>query len=280
MADPLRPGDQITEQPSKGTPPPPFEYLYELSNADGSTTVVKSPFALERSCRFQHEGRTYEAVGFRSPGAGLPIVPCIEILSSSEHARELPAEAAIFLRSRGFAPAAPDGFDEPEIRDAVLAMLAPHFEVETEVVGLHPSGCKLRIDALLQPKDRTAWRNKNLALGLEFKRVPSRNQPYGDSALMAQCLDYSHCNYLGVGEVLVFACPLPFYLAREAHLLRFLALYGVGHVSFHHIRRGLCLKLGDGILWCEREGVHDLGRRSMLSKTFGNRDVRKVRAGR
>jgi hypothetical protein len=80
MADPRRPGSHPSKHQSKDVSPP-FEHLYKLSNADGATIVIRSPFGLERSCRFEHAGRKYEASGLRSPG--LQTIPCVEIPSES-----------------------------------------------------------------------------------------------------------------------------------------------------------------------------------------------------
>ena len=265
----------LTKQEPKGMSRP-REYFYELSNVDGTTVVVGSDFGLAATCRFVYEGRTYEASGHRSPGK--PTMPCVEIPpNTGQVRRKAAAEVAAFLRRRGLEPRGTNGFDELAIREAVLSILASHFEVRTEVAGVHPSGSKLRIDAILRPTNRRAWRNNDIAIGLEFKTPgPSTTRSHTDAAVMAQCLDYSQCDFPGLGEILVLACPLPPYLTREKYLLRFLARYGVGHVSFH-VRRGLCLMLGDFILWCERDGVGDLGRRSMLRKTYGNRDGGRVR---
>ena len=51
----------------------------------------------------------------------------------------------------------------------VLSLLSDAFEIKTEVFGTHFSGTRLRIDAVLKPKDTAKWKNKNVVLGIEFK---------------------------------------------------------------------------------------------------------------
>jgi hypothetical protein len=250
-------------------------YAYSLANEDGTIQSVTFPVRLRSESEFYFGARTYEVLGGARIGSSETIA-CVEIRRNSEQVRRAVAASVVaFLNGRGFELQGLGTVTEEFIGHATLKILEAHFEVRSEIQGRHlVSGRPLRIDAILTPKNLAEWKNRTVAIGIEFKsHAGPRSKGNQEAAVMAQCLDYSFCEFPGFSDVLVFACPLPPYLSREAYLLRFLARYGVGHVAFH-AKRGVCLKLGDFILWCERDGVGDLGRRSMLSRKYGNRDVR------
>ena len=91
---------------------------------------------------------------------------------------------------------------ESEIAERVLSALSPHFEARREVFGTHCSGRRLRIDAVLWPRDPTGWHDEKPVFGLEFKRHVGQ----GAEAL-AQCTDYAHTEWDGFGPLAVFLCP-------------------------------------------------------------------------
>lgn len=100
-------------------------------------------------------------------------------------------------------PNQPDG----GLPGQVLPRLAHHFHIHREVTGLHPSGKRLRIDAIAVPRDPSQWARSDIALGIEFKRATASGR--GDSSkVIRQCLDYSITNWNGFGTDLpIFYCP-------------------------------------------------------------------------
>ena len=100
-------------------------------------------------------------------------------------------------------PNQPDG----GLPDQVLPRLAHHFHIHREVTGLHPSGKRLRIDAIALPRDPSLWARPDIALGIEFKRAVASGR--GDSSkVIRQCLDYTLVDWKGFGTGLpIFYCP-------------------------------------------------------------------------
>lgn len=100
-------------------------------------------------------------------------------------------------------PNQPDG----GLPDQVLPRLAHHFHIHREVTGLHPSGKRLRIDAIAVPRDPSLWARSDIALGIEFKRATASGR--GDSSkVIRQCLDYTLVDWKGFGTGLpIFYCP-------------------------------------------------------------------------
>jgi hypothetical protein len=91
--------------------------------------------------------------------------------------------------------------------DQVLPRLADHFHIHREVTGLHPSGKRLRIDAIAVPRDQSQWARPDIALGIEFKRATATGR--GDSSrVIRQCIDYTLVDWKGFGAGLpIFYCP-------------------------------------------------------------------------
>jgi hypothetical protein len=58
---------------------------------------------------------------------------------------------------------------EAELATWVLDELAPWFVVHREVAGTHWSDRRLRLDALLVPKQPGPWKDDRPAFGVEFK---------------------------------------------------------------------------------------------------------------
>jgi hypothetical protein len=91
--------------------------------------------------------------------------------------------------------------------EQVLPHLTPHFHIHREVTGRHPSGKRLRIDAIAVPRDPSNWSRPDIALGIEFKRAKAAGR--GDSSrTIRQCLDYTLVEWPGFGSGLpIFYCP-------------------------------------------------------------------------
>lgn len=100
-------------------------------------------------------------------------------------------------------PYLPDG----GLPDQVLPRLETHFHIHREVTGRHPSGKRLRIDAIVVPRDPSGWARPDIALGIEFKRAVAVGRGQS-SRVIRQCLDYTLVEWPGFGSGLpVFYCP-------------------------------------------------------------------------
>ena len=94
------------------------------------------------------------------------------------------------------------------VSDTVLGMLSREFEVREQVPGRHFSGKKLRIDAIVTPRDSSEWKTERPMLGIEFKDQSAFCDSFNFkdySAWMAQCIDYANTEWEGAGIVYVFA---------------------------------------------------------------------------
>lgn len=100
---------------------------------------------------------------------------------------------------------------EAALAQQALAALEPHFRVYPEVWGSHPIGKRLRIDAILQPRDPSLWSRPDIALGVEFKAPTERDAGRRDrkenAKIISQCIDYSLTTWDGIGSVPIFFCP-------------------------------------------------------------------------
>lgn len=201
----------------------------------------------------------------------------------------------------------PEIKSEEEFTELVTRQLAQHFEVTREVWGTHPIAGRLRIDAILAPKDGAGWPDgTSTALGVEFK------DPTGDKTgrLIAQCSDYAVTRWDCFGMAHVFACPAPSYnrfgrsnyvgqsltphwdavtrksteisdivrtLNRHRDASRISAiesLAGLLHVGFLHYSqwRGWSMRReGIGEIWSQQEGVRPAASRLNFVFKFGSR---------
>lgn len=100
-------------------------------------------------------------------------------------------------------PIRPDG----GLPEQVLPRLEPYFHIHREVTGTHPTGKRLRIDAIVVPRDPSGWARPDIALGIEFKRAAAIGR--GDSSrTIRQCLDYTVVEWPSFGSgIPVFYCP-------------------------------------------------------------------------
>lgn len=53
--------------------------------------------------------------------------------------------------------------------DSIIKLLSNDFYIVEQVYGTHFSGARLRIDAIVKPKDISNWKNPNVCFGIEFK---------------------------------------------------------------------------------------------------------------
>lgn len=158
------------------------------------------------------------------------------------------------LRSRPRLPV-PDHGSEEERANWALEQLTSWFHIEREVWGAHCGGSRLRIDAVLKPRDASAWKDENPALGVEFKLPAGSTRDY--TAWAAQAVDYTHVFWQGYGRLKIFTCPSPVvpYVDGDAAWLmaRLLGQLGVGDLC-QVPQRGWAFMLNDHVIWCEADG--------------------------
>jgi hypothetical protein len=105
-------------------------------------------------------------------------------------------EPGLFLSERGLC-------------EQVLRVLDRWFEIQREVTGSYWNGTRVRIDAVLRPRDPVPWADERPAFGVEFK-LPALNVSEGDYFhWAAQAVDYTHVEWNGYGRLQVFLCPTP-----------------------------------------------------------------------
>jgi hypothetical protein len=161
---------------------------------------------------------------------------------------------------------------EPELATWVLDQLAPSFVVHREIAGTHWSRRRLRLDAVLEPKDPGRWKDDKPALGVEFKLADERSfDTRRFTRWAAQAVDYTETEWDGFGRLMIFGCPSPMRMIASsgwgqeaaglmAHLL---GQFGVGELAPME-RDGLTLILqGHHRLWSQHRGVLEARRWSL-----------------
>ena len=168
---------------------------------------------------------------------------------------------------------------EADFASRILNKLSPHFQIHHQVTGRHFSGKKLRLDAVVCPLESEEWKNRNVALGIEFKdtiRIAGDTTNY--TKWLAQCVDYSHTKWSRFGYIFVFACPeliegIPG--RRHSGGAGWLLPRILGHLGIGELREvpnyGLTFFLHDSHrIWSEYQGV-ELGCHWSLRRKFGSR---------
>lgn len=166
---------------------------------------------------------------------------------------------------------------EKEVRESTLARLSSHFLIHEEVWGTHWSGRRLRIDAVITPKDDSDWKTKSPRLGVEFKNFRAF-KPSGDmkdyTRWWSQCHDYAETDFDGCGYVPVFSYNgFSHYRQRmgsdsaAAFAVRFWGRLGVGEIRPDDL---LFVMNGTNKIWSESRGVID-GSRISMERKFGSR---------
>lgn len=100
---------------------------------------------------------------------------------------------------------APAG-SEAALARRVMKELEPHFIFYAEHWGIHPTGKRLRIDAIAVPRNPLEWSRQDMALGIEFKAY-EKDSRRDVSEIVSQCIDYSLTRWDGFGTIPVFYCP-------------------------------------------------------------------------
>jgi hypothetical protein len=144
--------------------------------------------------------------------------------------------------------------DEAEFRRIVLRELRPHFKIRTEIRGTNWQGRRLRLDAVLRPRDLTGWHDPAPVIGVEFKRGGGGG--VGDlTRVIAQCVDYSMTMWDGYGRLSIFACGASSFIDDasaefQGFILRLLGRFGIGFLSLDG-RYGWTLSRDDQRYWSQ-----------------------------
>lgn len=101
---------------------------------------------------------------------------------------------------------------EAALSQQALTALQKHFEIKQEHWGTHPTGKRLRIDAIAVPRIKDGWSRSDIAFGIEFKapcvdRNAERRDRKANAKIISQCIDYSLVDWDGIGCVPIFFCP-------------------------------------------------------------------------
>lgn len=174
----------------------------------------------------------------------------------------------------------PEYLSEQAFVDATLEELAPHFHIEQQVWLEHWTGRRLRVDAILRPRESEAWKDEHPVFAVEFKMpmLFHTGKGWGDTkdftAWAAQSVDYTNSLWrssFGEQRLRVFTCPsvtAPFEngpnnpnestLSNPAfYMSRLLWQLGVGELAKLERNGWTLLGQGDHVLWSQRHGVHE-----------------------
>lgn len=253
------------------------EYEYELQFNNEKTIKFKSNLKIEYTGCFRFNDKIFRVMGDDS----LPI-KCKEVPDylfkpyplheKSVEILDYEARLIAFFQRRNI-EIIPGSLDEEMFTHIILKCLEPYFEIRREVWGTHFSGRKVKIDAILKPKDNREWRNKDLVIGLEIKNpLLWHTNNRRDSDLLAQCVDYFMSKFSGVKDMIVLICPLPIKV-KSFELLRFISRYNVGHLGFDD-KKGIGFYYAGQYFWVEkREGRQGVGviTKSLMKQKVGNR---------
>lgn len=173
---------------------------------------------------------------------------------------------------------------EREAKEPVLQRLSQHFHIHEEVWGTHWSGRRLRIDAIITPKDDSDWKTKSPHFGVEFKNFRGFKAS-GDmkdyTKWWSQCHDYAETDFDEYGYVYVFSYNgFSHYRTRSknettaAFAQRFWGRVGVGElmpgVDGFPAKESLMLMLQGHKVWSEVAGV-GCGKSWLMERKFGSR---------
>lgn len=186
---------------------------------------------------------------------------------------------------------------EALLAERTLTSLSSHFLITEQVVGTHPTGKRLRIDAILRPRDPSPWSRSDIALGVEFKaptdRPAERRDRKENCKIISQCIDYSLVDWDAFGQVPIFFCPGfaeirsacdrdndPFFCDKDyaegfKHGIGFLMAGVMGQnnvgelVHSHHLGWAFLIN-GQHRIWSQKYGLGE-GARNKLIRQVGSR---------
>lgn len=154
---------------------------------------------------------------------------------------------------------------EAVLAEAVLNRLDRHFHVRREWPGTHCSGRRMRIDAVIRPRDGSAWKDDVVTFGVEFKLPGPDAGTRAYTRWIAQAIDYTHVNWDGLGRLTILTCPGPaLWLDRiqqdpardptTSLARRLTGQLGLGELVLRWYQ-GLTIAINGEHIWSERHGV-------------------------
>jgi len=156
---------------------------------------------------------------------------------------------------------------EKEFKKPILERLSHDFNIRQEWEG-KCFGKPVRIDALLKPKDISLWANKELVIGIEFKRDFFESAVNKQLDGIKQCIDYSYTEWKGIGRIPILFCP-GFNISNNNGyniIAKLLARFNIGELKETH--RGLAFVMADQhFIWDEQTGVCEGKKWGMNNKT-------------
>jgi hypothetical protein len=170
---------------------------------------------------------------------------------------------------------------EKQFVDDILKILEVDFYIHREVMGTHFSGSRLRIDAVVRPKENTLWKNQNVFFGIEFKCEESLKDTKDSTHWIKQCIDYANTNWDDYGYMYVFSCPSVFnkidfaIKGNEWLWNRILSNLGVGRLDYNKYH-GWAFYLQDTHkIWGQNGGVTS-GKHWTLKRKFGRDSFKHI----
>jgi hypothetical protein len=147
---------------------------------------------------------------------------------------------------------------EADPAEWVCQQLDPFFMIRRQVRGAHCSGRRLRIDAIMRPRDRSGWTDPDPAFGVEFKNPAAATGTKSYTQWAAQAVDYTHTDWEGYGRLLIATRPpvterVLGGVSAEWLLVRVLGQLGVGELGISPAQ-GWTLRLSGNRVWSQNSG--------------------------
>jgi hypothetical protein len=148
---------------------------------------------------------------------------------------------------------------EADLAEWVYRELGPYFIVHRQVEGTYCSGRRrMRIDAVLRPRDTTGWTDQEPAFGVEFKNPAASTGTKSYTKWAAQAVDYTHTDWDGYGRLLIATCPpvsegVLGGVNAEWLLVRILGQLNVGELGISP-SQGWTLRVSGNRVWSQRSG--------------------------
>jgi hypothetical protein len=147
---------------------------------------------------------------------------------------------------------------EAALAEWVYQELEPYFVVHRQVGGTHCTGHRLRIDAVMRPRDSRGWTDPHPAFGVEIKNPAKADVTRGYTKWAAQAVDYTHTDWDGYGRLLIVTCP-PITqgvlggVDAQWLLVRVLGQLGVGELGISS-SQGWMLRVSGERVWSQASG--------------------------
>jgi hypothetical protein len=166
--------------------------------------------------------------------------------------------------------------NEKHFKENVFNLLNKEFEIDKEVTGIHFSGKKLKIDAIIKPRVKNHWKNQEVVFGIEFKSPDKIKSTHDVTHWISQCVDYANCTWGDYKYIYILSCPGVFEnysgsLIKEGKWFidRVISDMGVGQLMLHY-KYGWCIYLQTHLIWSENRGVIS-GKTWALKRKFGSK---------